>query len=106
MKKLMLLLAISFSCMLNAGSAMAAGYPWKNHAAPYNFLFGNDIDTHQQTRLEKSGELFGFFYIKFTGVVTSDGHPVATHVDCNATPGSPSAGSCAASPAAPPFSIT
>ena len=87
MKRLMLVLTILLSCMLNAGSAMAAGYPWKNHAGPYNFLFGNDIDAHQQTRLQKSGDLFGFFYIKFTGIDTSDGYPVATHVDCNATPG-------------------
>jgi hypothetical protein len=73
--------------LLGIGSAGAAGYPWKNHAAPYDFQFGNDIDTHQQTRLTESGELFGFFYIKFTGVSTSDGYPVAGHVDCNAMPG-------------------
>ena len=87
MKKLMPALIILFSCMLNASSTMAAGYPWKNHAAPYNFLFGNDIGTHQQTKLAKNGELSGFFYIKLTGIDTSDGYPVATHVDCNATPG-------------------
>lgn len=73
--------------LFGIGSAGAAGYPWKNHAGPYGFLFGNDIDTHQQTRLTKHGELFGFFYIKFTGIITNDGYPVATHVDCNATPG-------------------
>ncbi|HYP67524.1 MAG TPA: hypothetical protein VEP67_04655, partial [Thiobacillaceae bacterium] len=87
MKKLMLLPTILFSWLLTSGPVMAAGYPWNNHASPYNFLFGNDIDTHQQTRLEKSGALFGFFYIQFTGTTSSDGYPVATHVDCNAVPG-------------------
>ena len=29
----------------------------------------------------------GFFYVHFTGVVTSDGYRVATHVDCGAMPG-------------------
>jgi hypothetical protein len=29
------------------------------------------------------GSLSGYFYIHFTGVVTKDGYPVATHVDCN-----------------------
>ena len=105
MKRLMLVLTILLSCMLNAGSAMAAGYPWKNHAAPYNFLFGNDIDTHQQTRLEKSGSLSGFFYIKFTGIDTSDGYPVATSI-AMPRPVAPSAGSCAATRAVPPFCIT
>lgn len=61
-------------------------YPWNNHAAPFTFLFGNDIDTHQRTRQIEHGNLFGFFYIGFTGVVTKDGYRVATHVDCNAKP--------------------
>ena len=41
------------------------------HDAPYDFLFGNHIDTHQRTLLRvRSGDpvsLFGFFYIIFTG---------------------------------------
>ena len=72
-----------------AGADMAAAtdlYPWRNHAAPFNFLFGNEIDTHQQTRQTQDRNLFGFFYIQFTGVVTKDRFRVATHVDCNATP--------------------
>jgi hypothetical protein len=87
MNKRILICSFLVLSLLGIGSAGAAGYPWKNHAAPYDFLFGNDIDTHQQTRLTESGELFGFFYIKFTGVSTSDGYPVAGHVDCNAMPG-------------------
>jgi hypothetical protein len=70
-----------------SGSAHAADlYPWRNHEPPFNFVFGNDIDTHQQTRLMRDGSLFGFFYIRFTGVQTKDHYPVATHVDCNASP--------------------
>ena len=70
--------------LLGAGAATAADiYPWSDHAAPFTFLFGNEIDTHQQTRKMRDGSLFGYFYIQFTGVVTKDGYPVATHVDCN-----------------------
>jgi hypothetical protein len=87
MKKLTMTLSTLALCLLGAGTALAAGYPWKNHARPYNFLFANDIDTHQQTRRTSSGDLFGFFYVKFTGDVTSDGYRVASHVDCNTTPG-------------------
>jgi hypothetical protein len=61
-------------------------YPWNDHATPYGFLFGNDIDSHQQTRQLADGSLSGFFYVSFTGVVTKDGYPVATHVDCNSAP--------------------
>ena len=66
------------------GPAHAADlYPWRNHDAPFSFVFGNEIDTHQQTRLTRDGSLFGFFYVRFTGVHTKDRYPVATHVDCN-----------------------
>jgi hypothetical protein len=56
---------------------------WRDHATPYTFKFGNDIDTHQQTFLQNKGELVGFFYVKFTGDVTTDGLRVARHVNCN-----------------------
>jgi hypothetical protein len=73
--------------LLGAGLAGAADYrPWKNHAAPYDFLFGNDFDTHQQTRLDNKGELTGFLYITYTGAISDDGFRVATHHDCNAHP--------------------
>jgi hypothetical protein len=62
-------------------------YPWRNHAAPYPFLFGNDFDTHQQSSLRVDGSLRGFLYVRYTGVVTADGYPVAGHVNCNAMPG-------------------
>ena len=54
------------------------------HDAPFDFLFGNHIDTHQRTLLKlRSGEpvsLFGFFYIIFTGETDLDsGLPIARH---------------------------
>ena len=85
MTKLTALSASAILSVSGAGVATAADlYPWRNHAAPFNFLFGNEIDGHQQTRQTQDGTLFGFFYIQFTGVVTKDRYRVATHVDCNA----------------------
>ncbi len=70
---------------LTASTAHAdGGYPWRNHVAPFAFLFGNELDTHQQTQQGNDGNLSGFLYVEYTGTVTSDGLPVATHVDCNA----------------------
>lgn len=40
--------------------ANAGGYPWKDHARPFDFEFGNNIDTHQQSRIKANGERFGF----------------------------------------------
>ncbi len=69
---------------LSASAAQAdGGLSWGDHRAPYDFRFGNDLDTHQQTRQLPDGSLSGFLYVARTGVVTSDGLPVATHVDCN-----------------------
>ena len=85
MTKLTALLATATLFLLAAGGAVATDlYPWRNHAAPFNFLFKNEIDTHQQTRQTQDQNLFGFFYIQFTGVVTKDLYRVATHVDCKA----------------------
>jgi len=84
MNALRLMLATLTLSLVGAANATAADlYPWNNHAAPYTFLFGNDIDTHQQTQQLPDGSLSGFFYVSFTGVVTKDGYRVATHVDCN-----------------------
>ena len=55
------------------------------HAPPRDFLFGNHIDTHQETKikLDKNGNpvsLSGFFYIIFTGETDLDsGLPIARH---------------------------
>jgi hypothetical protein len=59
--------------------ASAQGVPWRDHASPLSFLFGNEIDTHQQTRQTSDGDLFGFLYVTFTGDVTPDGRRVAVH---------------------------
>ena len=63
--------------------AEAGGHPWKDHAKPYDFIFGNHIDSHQQTKLKKNGDLFGFLYITFIG--EKDGVPVAEHCDNDTT---------------------
>ena len=87
MRSLRALLAILALSVSAPGVTVAADlYPWRDHAAPFGFRFGNDIDTHQQTRKSRDGSLFGFFYIRFTGIVTRDRYGVATHVDCSATP--------------------
>ena len=55
------------------------------HGAPFDFLFGNHIDTHQETnlKLDKNGDpgsLFGKFYIIFTGDIdAASGLPIARH---------------------------
>ena len=85
MKKVRIFLAAALMSFATANGALATDlYPWRNHAAPFGFLFGNDIDTHQQTRQTPDGGLYGFFYVHFTGVVTRDRYRVATHADCNA----------------------
>ena len=42
-------------------STADAGRSWKDHKPPYDFLFGNHIDTHQETRLEKDGRPLRIF---------------------------------------------
>jgi len=66
----------------NVQEASAGGAPWRDHAAPYVFLFDNHIDTHQQTMVKPDGSLFGFLYIVYTGEKI-DGIPVAEHCDAN-----------------------
>ena len=66
MKQLLSVIAISVAASTIAVGAQAAGYPWKDHAAPYVFVFGNEIDTHQQTRKTQAGGLSGFLYVQYT----------------------------------------
>lgn len=68
-----------------AAPAAAEGIPWRFHAAPFDFLFGNHIDTHQQTRLTPGGELAGVLYVRFTGEMV-DGFSVAHHANCDHVP--------------------
>lgn len=50
------------------------------HQPPFTFLFGNHIDTHQETRLNKDGTLRGQFYVYYTGAIDEvSGLPVARH---------------------------
>lgn len=82
LKKLVSLVC-AVSALSVANGVLAQGYPWRNHDPNYSFLFGNDFDTHQQTRLMPSGSLMGFFYVRYTGDVTADGYPMARHANCN-----------------------
>ena len=72
-------------CTAGLPEANAGGYPWKNHAAPYDFRFENDIDSHQQTQVKANGDLFGFLYVTFTGIY-NDGIPVVEHCDGTTPP--------------------
>jgi len=69
-----------------SGADAGRMYSRRSHAAPYPFLFGNDFDTHQQSRLSSDGNLCGSLYVRYTGVVTTNGDKVAGHVNCNAVP--------------------
>ena len=94
-KYLTTVLPICFLILLTAlfftiTEAEAGGYPWKDHAKPYDFKFGNHIDTHQQTKIKNNGELFGFLYITFIEDIDGmpeekDGIPVAEHCDNDTT---------------------
>jgi hypothetical protein len=83
MKKFTTLGVVLTLLILGTQVVLAEGYPWRNHRAPFDFLFGNHFDTHQQSRWLDDGLLAGHFYIKFTGSNTPDGVPIATHGDCN-----------------------
>lgn len=86
MKKRMMILALLLLILLSTGTALAESYRWRNHAAPFDFLFGNHIDSHQQSKVINKGKLQGFFYIRFTGEFTEDGYPIAEHANCNEAP--------------------
>jgi hypothetical protein len=80
------LATLILGCCAAAGSARAAGFSWQDHLAPFSFLFGNHIDTHLETKLNRDGTLNGFFYVhrldeNSDGVpdVTADGLPVFGH---------------------------
>lgn len=63
-------------------AADADGYKWRDHRAPFDFEFGNHIDTHQQSKITGNGGLTGFLYITPGDAITDDGVPIAKHGDC------------------------
>jgi hypothetical protein len=71
--------------LFGTGTVLAEGYRWRDHVSPFDFLFGNHIDVHQQSLIE-DGKLVGFLYIRFTGDFTEDGDPEARHADCANVP--------------------
>lgn len=78
MKKLSIFLIffIGFSLIFIDSTRQAYAF----NDPPFDFLFGNHIDTHQETRLKNNGELDGFFYIIFTGDIDdASGLPIARH---------------------------
>lgn len=82
MKRVSLYFAVIMMLNPFSDSAWAAEPGWqRDHASAFSFLFGNPIDSHQQSQLLDNGEILGFLYIVFTGEVTSEGYPVAHH--CN-----------------------
>lgn len=66
--------------------AGATGYAWRDHEAPFDFVFANHIDTHQQTQLTGNGGLTGFLYITPGEETTEGGVPIAKHGNCSQNP--------------------
>jgi hypothetical protein len=82
-KKLIIPVVLLFTLAMAAVAYASTGYPWNDHAAPYDYLFGNHIDTHLQSQTIDKNKLEGFFYIQYTGNVV-DGVPEAMHANCGA----------------------
>jgi len=80
MKKTLLSLSL-ITVWLISSAAVQLALPWSGHAAPFTFLFGNEIDNHQQSVITTSKQLKGFLYIHYTGEIIN-GIPVAEHTDC------------------------
>jgi len=86
MKKIsvILIIAIATLALMPAATVVQAGNGF--HDPPFDFLFGNHIDTHQENNLKTNkntgdpDSLFGKFYIIFTGDTDPvSGLPVARH---------------------------
>lgn len=86
MKRIFSVCAVGVALSIVSASARATDlFAWNNHAAPFTFLFGNELDTHALTRATSDGNLVGLLYVQFTGTSTKDGYRVATHGDCGAS---------------------
>ena len=88
MARKFLILVLLMSGGLSGITAVRAdglGKSWKNHAAPYDFMFNNLIDTHQQMKLRSDGTLHGWIYIQVVNEISPDapdGVPIARRADC------------------------
>ena len=60
MRKLIATFLLVSLSLLGAGTVLAVGLPWQNHASHFNFVFGNPIDMHQQPKQVGNMPLLGF----------------------------------------------
>ncbi|MGB5541325.1 MAG: hypothetical protein WBO37_14650 [Gammaproteobacteria bacterium] len=81
--RLLTLIGSAAMPLLFTGAVQAASF---FHKAPFDFLFGNHMDTHQENNLTVDGNtgapesLLGKFYIIFTGDIDpASGLPIARH---------------------------
>ena len=47
-------------------SITGPGKPWRNHAAPWDFLWDNSLDNNHEFKTNGNGNLVGFMYVEFT----------------------------------------
>jgi len=80
------LLAFSTAIASTTYSPLASAGEWREHASFYDFRFGNHIDEHQESVLNRRAmRLLGNLYVTFTDKdgnligTTADGLPIARH---------------------------
>jgi len=85
---LVLLLAFSTSIAAADETDLDGEYLWNHHAAPYDYKFGNMIDSHQQSFVnEDKTRLKGFIYIHIIPDQDyADGIPTADKAHCKTQP--------------------
>ncbi|MEJ2485816.1 MAG: hypothetical protein P8Y68_08790 [Anaerolineales bacterium] len=84
---LVLLLAFSASIAVADVTDLDGEYLWNHHAAPYDYKFGNMIDSHQQSIVDKTGtSLKGFIYIHNINDDYAEGIPTADKAHCKTQP--------------------
>jgi hypothetical protein len=81
MRETIFLLFACCAISLSATSVSAQGLGWRDNAFPFDFVFENHFDTHQQSMVTHGQKLIGFFYIRYTGAQTGQGVPVAVHTN-------------------------
>ena len=67
MKKSTIIYGAIIAFFMSQATVLAEGLPWLDQQYPYDFIFGNHIDTHQQTMVLPDGTLQWVLYIEFTG---------------------------------------